>query len=381
MSFAERLKEARSMLNYSQESLAERIGVSRQTITKWESDTGYPEMVKVFLLATELKISLDWLFEDELKNLGWETLANNVDEVLLAEDNKMPQQRVNNKMVQDAVYKLYNPVVKGAMPTGLNCIDSIDGGLSRGGVYYILGAPEIGKVPFAVNIAVNFLRNNRNVMFVLREHTVQTIMRSLICIDANVNSFIYHDKYTDDENEKIHKAAEFIKQADLIFDDSYDESIDKIYEKCINSKQQLDLVVIDSARLLYTVSDDNIESKKKRIVRIISYIARECRCAVLVLDRINSSVEELLKAHADPEVIVEEFSHGSGLSSSNNLMFMHRDDYYKRIEKYDVPVNIMYNDGYHGKGHKYIDCELNIRTGKITDIKSQSNKSKERKIG
>ncbi len=40
MTFAERLKSIRKQAGFSQEQLAEKLGVSRQAVTKWETDTG-----------------------------------------------------------------------------------------------------------------------------------------------------------------------------------------------------------------------------------------------------------------------------------------------------------------------------------------------------
>ena len=40
MSLGEKLRECRKMVNLTQEELAEKLCVSRQAITKWESDKG-----------------------------------------------------------------------------------------------------------------------------------------------------------------------------------------------------------------------------------------------------------------------------------------------------------------------------------------------------
>lgn len=49
----------------TQEELAEKLGVSRQAVSKWESDQGYPETEKLVIISRELGISLDYLFNDE----------------------------------------------------------------------------------------------------------------------------------------------------------------------------------------------------------------------------------------------------------------------------------------------------------------------------
>ena len=61
MSFSENLKRIRAEKNLSQEQLAEMIGVSRQAISKWEQDNGYPETEKLINIAQKLDISLDFL--------------------------------------------------------------------------------------------------------------------------------------------------------------------------------------------------------------------------------------------------------------------------------------------------------------------------------
>ena len=48
MSLSDNLRALRKQKGYSQEQLAERLNVSRQAVSKWESDNGYPEMLFVF---------------------------------------------------------------------------------------------------------------------------------------------------------------------------------------------------------------------------------------------------------------------------------------------------------------------------------------------
>lgn len=66
MSFSENLKKLRKENKLTQEALAEKLDVSRQAVSKWESDTGYPEMDKLILIAKIFNVSVDWLLETEL---------------------------------------------------------------------------------------------------------------------------------------------------------------------------------------------------------------------------------------------------------------------------------------------------------------------------
>lgn len=61
MCFGDNLRTIRKEKGLSQEDLAELLNVSRQAVSKWEQNNGYPEMEKVIQLAEALNISLDHL--------------------------------------------------------------------------------------------------------------------------------------------------------------------------------------------------------------------------------------------------------------------------------------------------------------------------------
>ncbi len=61
MNFGEKLKEIRANQGLSQEQLAEKIGVSRQAITKWETNRGLPDVENMIILAEIFKMTLDEL--------------------------------------------------------------------------------------------------------------------------------------------------------------------------------------------------------------------------------------------------------------------------------------------------------------------------------
>ncbi|MBQ9141764.1 MAG: helix-turn-helix transcriptional regulator [Lachnospiraceae bacterium] len=61
MTFGERLYQIRKEANLSQEELAELMDVSRQSVSKWESDKAYPEMTRLLFLSDYFHVSLDYL--------------------------------------------------------------------------------------------------------------------------------------------------------------------------------------------------------------------------------------------------------------------------------------------------------------------------------
>ena len=67
MNFGDKLKQYRLREGLSQEQLAEKIGVSRQAITKWETKRGLPDVENMIILAELFKLTLDELVLEEVK--------------------------------------------------------------------------------------------------------------------------------------------------------------------------------------------------------------------------------------------------------------------------------------------------------------------------
>lgn len=66
MKFSEKLQKLRKENNLSQEQLADKLDVSRQSVSKWESGQTYPEMDKLLTMCKLFNITLDDLTNDEI---------------------------------------------------------------------------------------------------------------------------------------------------------------------------------------------------------------------------------------------------------------------------------------------------------------------------
>ena len=65
MTFGEKLFKLRKEKGFSQEALAEQVGTTRQAISKWENNQGFPETEKLLQLSNLFEISIDFLLKDE----------------------------------------------------------------------------------------------------------------------------------------------------------------------------------------------------------------------------------------------------------------------------------------------------------------------------
>ena len=66
MTLGEKLVKMRKEENYTQEQLAEILKVSRQSVSKWETDLAYPETEKLIELGKLFNCSMDYLLKDEI---------------------------------------------------------------------------------------------------------------------------------------------------------------------------------------------------------------------------------------------------------------------------------------------------------------------------
>ena len=88
MTFAQKLKELRTRSGMSQEMLGEKVGVSRQAITKWETDKGAPDMDNLMALSDLFGISVDELLGRETRKAAGDFLYESVTEYDVADPKR-----------------------------------------------------------------------------------------------------------------------------------------------------------------------------------------------------------------------------------------------------------------------------------------------------
>lgn len=65
MNLGEKIYKLRKEKGMSQEALAELVGTTRQAISKWENNQGYPETEKLLMISNVFEVSVDFLLKDE----------------------------------------------------------------------------------------------------------------------------------------------------------------------------------------------------------------------------------------------------------------------------------------------------------------------------
>ena len=100
MTLGEKIAKQRKQLNYTQDQLADILGVSRQSISKWESDITYPETDKLIELGKLFNCSMDYLLKDEIiekNDINSYEFSEKVEEIkekLMTDKNKQKTKKI-----------------------------------------------------------------------------------------------------------------------------------------------------------------------------------------------------------------------------------------------------------------------------------------------
>ena len=63
MNMADRIQSLRKAKGFSQEELADKIGVSRQAVSKWESEQSTPDIDKIIMMSELFEVTTDYILK------------------------------------------------------------------------------------------------------------------------------------------------------------------------------------------------------------------------------------------------------------------------------------------------------------------------------
>ena len=89
MTIADRIQSLRKAKGMSQEELADRVGVSRQAVSKWESEQATPDLDKVVIMSDIFEVTTDYLLKgiEPVKTDDHKTMADVLNQRILTEKN------------------------------------------------------------------------------------------------------------------------------------------------------------------------------------------------------------------------------------------------------------------------------------------------------
>lgn len=78
MNLSKQIKHFRNTANFSQEELAEKMYVSRQSISNWENERSYPDIHNLLMLSAIFDVSLDELVKGDVEMMKSELQQSNI---------------------------------------------------------------------------------------------------------------------------------------------------------------------------------------------------------------------------------------------------------------------------------------------------------------
>lgn len=178
MSIGEKIKECRKKASLSQEELSEKLCVSRQAITKWESDRGIPDIKNIQNISKLFGISIDYLLDD-----GENILNSMVKEAINIEEYekvgkcrsrydavvrcKYPKARVIYPLIRSKKLSFIENIIDFIVQPGvLNMANS----LNDMSAYYLV---ELEEKQFLVNVTKEFIESRElNLKFIEKKMVI-----------------------------------------------------------------------------------------------------------------------------------------------------------------------------------------------------------------
>lgn len=191
MKFGENLKNIRKQKNISQEELAEKLGVSRQSISKWETGENFPSMNNIMCLCDIFKCKINDLVHEDFTDI--DSLDSEIKESVV---KFKKEKQIKVKLISKIIYVLANIINK--IFIGVSVLISIiilalpfvSKSLRIEGTDILVSSVKVGDVSYN-ELAYEYLNNHTTTEIIFHvEITLIGVLISIICI-AKVFECLY----------------------------------------------------------------------------------------------------------------------------------------------------------------------------------------------
>ena len=232
------------------------------------------------------------------------------------------------------------------IPTGYSYLDHVLSGLSRSDLVILAARPGMGKTSFALNIAMNVVRQNVPAIIFSLEMTKDQLAGRILSAEARVDSHLFRTGVeSDDEWEDLTNTSELLGPLPLFLDDTSGITIPEMKSKIrrqnqglmASGKKKLGLVVIDYLQLMGTGRrSENRVQEVSEITRSLKIMAKDLNVPIVVLSQLSRSTE---KGRNDHRPMLSDLrDSGSIEQDADIVMFLYREAYY---QKDDPDVDVM----------------------------------------
>lgn len=191
MKFGENLKNIRKQKNISQEELAEKLGVSRQSISKWETGENFPSMNNIMCLCDIFKCKINDLVHEDFTDI--DSLDSEIKESVV---KFKKEKQIKVKLISKIIYVLANIInkifigVSGLISIIILALPFVSKSLRIEGTDILVSSVKVGDVSYN-ELAYEYLNNHTTTEIIFHvEITLIGVLISIICI-AKVFDCLY----------------------------------------------------------------------------------------------------------------------------------------------------------------------------------------------
>ena len=203
------------------------------------------------------------------------------------------------KAIDDLEKLAANPNAVSGLPTGLQRLDEMTGGMHPGEMIIIAARPSMGKTSLAMNIVehVSVDLGKACAVFSL-EMTADSLVQRLICARARINmrSLTSGQFLNKGDFQQMTRAASQLAGSNIIIDDTPALSILDLRSKARRFKKiyGIELIAVDYLQLCRSTSKRAADNRQQEIAEIsagLKALAKELKLPVIVLAQLNRGPE------------------------------------------------------------------------------------------
>lgn len=219
------------------------------------------------------------------------------------------------------------------LPTGFTDLDYKTSGFQNSDLILVAARPSMGKTAFVLNIAQYMaFKKDLSVAIFSLEMSKQQLMNRLLSMESRVNSQSMRTGNLKDEDwSKLIESAGVIGDSNLIIDDTPGITVRELRSKCRRYKLEhgLDIIMIDYLQLMSGGGrgSDSRQQEISEISRSLKALARELNVPVVALSQLSRAVE----SRTDHRPMLSDLRESGAIEQDADVvMFIYRDDYYKK---------------------------------------------------
>ncbi len=222
------------------------------------------------------------------------------------------------------------------VPTGFKNLDATLAGLQKSDLVILAARPSMGKTTLALNIAQHVAtKEGIPVGIFSLEMGKDQLIDRLLASESGIEAWKLRNGHLEDADfPKINEAMATLSEAPIYIDDSPMTNVMEMRTKArrLQSEHDLGLIVVDYLQLISGRNSSGSDSRVQEVAEIsrgLKSLARELNTPVLALSQLSRSVESRTPPIPQLSDLRES---GSIEQDADVVMFIYRDEYYKREE-------------------------------------------------